>query len=55
VNASLGSGALCARLLLDAEKIAGFRAEAVVEQTLKPVPASRRGRMTVLERDERHD
>jgi uncharacterized protein len=39
VNASLGSGALCARLTLDAEKIAGFRPGAVVERTLKPDPA----------------
>jgi ribosomal protein L7Ae-like RNA K-turn-binding protein len=39
VNASLGSGALCARLLLDADKIAGFRAGAVVERAQQPDPA----------------
>jgi uncharacterized protein len=39
VNASLGSGALSARLVLDAEKVAGFRAGTVVERTLKPDPA----------------
>jgi hypothetical protein len=35
VNASLGSGPLCRRLLSDAQKLAGFRANAVVEQALK--------------------
>ena len=55
VNASLGSGALCARLLLDAEKIAGFRAGAAVERTLGPDPAEPVRQMTVLEQDERRD
>jgi uncharacterized protein len=32
VNASLGAGPLCGRLIADAEKIAGFRAEAAVER-----------------------
>jgi uncharacterized protein len=32
VNASLGAGPLCGRLIADAQKIAGFRAEAVVER-----------------------
>ncbi|HTV45385.1 MAG TPA: RNA-binding protein [Stellaceae bacterium] len=36
VNASLGSGRLAARLVIDAEKIAGFRAGAVVERA--PLP-----------------
>jgi uncharacterized protein len=39
VNASLGSGPLCRRLLSDAQKLAGFRAHAVVEQALKFIPA----------------
>lgn len=38
VNASLGSGALSARLVADAEKIVGFRAGAVVERAPKPDP-----------------
>jgi uncharacterized protein len=37
VNASLGSGPLCRRLLSDAQKLAGFRANAVVEQALKSI------------------
>ena len=40
VNASLGSGALCRRFLADAQKLAGFRANAVVEQAPKSVPAA---------------
>ncbi len=36
VHASLGPGALSARLVIDAEKMAGFRAGAVVERTPKP-------------------
>jgi uncharacterized protein len=39
VNASLGAGPLCGRLVADAEKIVGFRAEAVVERAVQPVPA----------------
>ncbi len=39
VNASLGAGPLCGRLIADAEKIAGFRAEAAVERAAQPVPA----------------
>jgi hypothetical protein len=39
VNASLGSGPLCRRLLLDAEKLAGFRANAAVERADGPIPA----------------
>jgi predicted RNA-binding protein YlxR (DUF448 family) len=39
VNASLGPGPLCRRLLSDAEKLAGFRASAAVEQAVKFVPA----------------
>jgi uncharacterized protein len=42
VNASIGSGPLSRRLLLDAQKLAGFRADAVVEQRDNTVPA--RGR-----------
>jgi len=50
VNASLGSGPLCRRLVSDAQKLAGFRANAMTEQALKSVPA-RPGAagMTVLE------
>ncbi|MFZ3234061.1 MAG: RNA-binding protein [Stellaceae bacterium] len=55
VNASLGSGPLCRRLLLDAEKLAGFRPNAAVGKADGPFPAGRRGRMTVLERDDRRD
>jgi hypothetical protein len=55
VNAALGAGPLCRRLLSDAEKLAGFRAKAVVERADRPVPAGRSGRMTVLERDDRRD
>ncbi len=39
VNASLGSGPLCRRLLSDAHKLAGFRTAAVVERALTTVPA----------------
>ncbi len=39
VNASLGSGPLCRRLLSDAQKLAGFRANAAVEQALKFIAA----------------
>lgn len=38
VNASLGTGPLCRRLLGDAEKLAGFRANAAVEPAENPVP-----------------
>jgi ribosomal protein L7Ae-like RNA K-turn-binding protein len=38
VNASLGAGPLCGRLIADAEKIAGFRADAVVERAEQPIP-----------------
>ena len=38
VNASLGYGRLCGRLIADAEKIAGFRAGAVVDRAEKPAP-----------------
>jgi uncharacterized protein len=55
VNASLGSGPLCRLLLSDAQKLVGFRANAVVEQALKFVPAGPARRMTVLERDDRRD
>lgn len=39
VNASLGSGPLCRRLLLDAKKLAGFRANTAVEPAEGPIPA----------------
>jgi uncharacterized protein len=39
VNAALGLGPLCGRLLSDAEKIVGFRAAAAVERPAPPVPA----------------
>ncbi len=39
VNAALGPGPLCDRLIGDAEKIAGFRAAAAVERAAPPVPA----------------
>ena len=39
VNAALGPGPLCGRLLGDAEKIVGFRAAAAVERAAPPVPA----------------
>ena len=39
VNASLGAGPLCGRLIADAEKIVGFRATAVVERAAQSVPA----------------
>jgi predicted RNA-binding protein YlxR (DUF448 family) len=38
VHAALGRGPLCARLLTDAARIAGFRAGAVVEQARERVP-----------------
>jgi hypothetical protein len=45
VNAAMGPGPLCRRLLSDAQKLAGFRAGAVVEPAKNSVPAaaSRRG------------
>jgi hypothetical protein len=39
VNASLGPGPLCRRLLRDAEKLAGFRTNATVERVDGPIPA----------------
>jgi uncharacterized protein len=39
VNASLGAGPLGRRLVGDAQKLAGFRANAVVERAINPVPA----------------
>ncbi len=54
VNAALGSGPLCGRLIGDAERIVGFRADAAVERA-QPGSAGRRDSITVLERDERHD
>ncbi len=44
VHASLGRGALSARLVADAEKIAGFRAGAVVEPAPTPGPGAPAGR-----------
>jgi len=41
VNASIGSGSLGRRLLFDAQKLAGFRVDAVVERGNNTVPASR--------------
>ncbi len=38
VHAALGPGPLGARLMADAEKIAGFRAGAVVERASRPDP-----------------
>lgn len=38
VHASLGRGPLCARLLADAARIAGFRAGAGIEQATQPAP-----------------
>jgi uncharacterized protein len=38
VHASVGRGPLCARLLVDAAKITGFRAGAVVEQSAQRAP-----------------
>jgi uncharacterized protein len=40
VNASLGSGPLGRRLVADARKLAGFRANAAVERATGPDPAS---------------
>jgi predicted RNA-binding protein YlxR (DUF448 family) len=39
VNAALGRGPLSRRLVADAEKLAGFRANAMVEQTAHPAAA----------------
>ncbi len=41
VNASIGSGSLGRRLIFDAQKLAGFRVDAVVERGNNTVPASR--------------
>lgn len=38
-NASFGAGPLCRRLLADAQKLAGFRANAAVERAETSVPA----------------
>jgi uncharacterized protein len=40
VNAALGPGPLCRRLLSDAQKLAGFRAGAVVEPAKNSVPTA---------------
>ncbi len=39
VNASIGCGPLRARIMADAEKIAGFRAQATVDRGVEPAPA----------------
>lgn len=38
VHASLGRGPLCARLIAEAARIAGFRAGATIEQAMQPAP-----------------
>jgi hypothetical protein len=52
VNASLGAGPLCRRLVADAQKLAGFRANAAVERAVKPGPAAPVREETVLERND---
>jgi predicted RNA-binding protein YlxR (DUF448 family) len=39
VHAAIGRGPLCDRLIADAEKMAGFRAEAAVTKRIEPAPA----------------
>jgi predicted RNA-binding protein YlxR (DUF448 family)/ribosomal protein L7Ae-like RNA K-turn-binding protein len=39
VNAAIENCGLCARILVDAEKIAGFRAGAAVDRGMEPAPA----------------
>lgn len=51
VHAAVGRGPLAARLLADAEKLAGFRPAAKVDRGIAAPP----GRSVVLERDERRD
>jgi len=53
VYASVGAGSLGARILADAQKIAGFRDGAAVEHGDQSVPAVPGGRRVVAERDER--
>jgi uncharacterized protein len=55
VNASLGAGALSRRMVIDAIKLAGFRANTAVERATSLLPAGRCDRMTVLERDDRRN
>ena len=52
VHASVGSGGLCARLLTDAGKLAGFRAGAVVECAIAARPVLPQ---VISGRDERRD
>ncbi len=54
VNASIGSGPLGRRLFFDAQKLAGFRADAVVERGDNTIPAGN-GRIAVLEHDDRRN
>ncbi len=39
VNAAVENGGLCARIMVDAEKIAGFRAQATFDRRMEPAPA----------------
>ncbi len=52
VNAAMGSGPLSRRLLIDARRLAGFRADAMFGRANKTIPASRNGTMAVLERND---
>jgi predicted RNA-binding protein YlxR (DUF448 family) len=55
VNASLGAGPLASRLVVDAMKLAGFRANAAVERPVSLLPGGGCDRMTVLERHDRRN
>ena len=54
VNASLGAGPLASRIVVDAMKLAGFRANAAVERPASLLPGGC-DRMTVLERHDRRN
>lgn len=54
INVAIGSGPLGRRLFLDAHKLAGFRADAVVERGDNTIPG-RNGRIAVLERNDRRN
>jgi uncharacterized protein len=55
VNASVGAGPLSRRLVIDAQRLDGFRADARVEQATIPDRSRPDGRTTVLECDDRRN
>jgi len=54
INIAIGDKRLSGRLMTLAQKIAGFRLGAVIDQ-VEPAPDRRHGKMVVLDPDERRE